>query len=66
MLPIDVKGQRYSFRDSLGIQVLAGEGRKTKNQKPPSSYGVRYALTLLAIVRGVIVWPGGDNQEDDN
>lgn len=60
MLTNDVKGQRYSIRDCLGIQVLAGDGSKVKNQKPPACYGVRYALTLLAIVRGVNIWPGDD------
>jgi hypothetical protein len=67
MLPIDVKGQRYLVNDSLGVQVLAGATRRVANQKTSASFGVRYALTLLAIVRGVMIWPDiNQRRKDEN
>jgi hypothetical protein len=54
MLSNDVKGKRYTIKESLGMQVLESEMPNQLKQKTPASYGVRYAITLLAIVRCVI------------
>jgi hypothetical protein len=61
MLPNEVKGKRYFVNDTLGVQALTGEPSKIVSQKAPASFAVRYALTLLAIVRGVMIWPGIDS-----